>query len=334
MWNIGRCWTRFAIPFNPMGIPYLRCAFATGGEDALCAAEGPGLTAFGVADGCGGLGSRRYENLQGHTGAWVAARATMQALEHFVQREPRLPQTLTEGAAFRDRLEHQLGQMLTGLAARYDAPLPQRLTGSMQSPFPTTLCAALCQQEGDSLQVLLLHIGNSRACLWTPQGILQLTKDDLRGAPDAFDSLYGDVPLRQYLSGENIPKLHLCRLRLKAPEMLLLATDGAFDFVRSPMAWELLLWKALQKADSPEKWAEHMYTLWSQQAGDDASLLLFPLSQDHYGALRLVSPERVQGLTPLERVRRMEPLRKSWESYRKKYDQTEGDADGRIYWRL
>ena len=49
------------------------------GEDSFVLRENPALSWMGVADGCGGLGSRRYAGVENHTEAYLAARLVTQA---------------------------------------------------------------------------------------------------------------------------------------------------------------------------------------------------------------------------------------------------------------
>ena len=70
---------------------------------------------------------------------------------------------------------------------------------------------------------------------------LQCTRDHLRGDPDPFESLYRDRPLSALISADAPVALSLRRLRVPKPCVLLVATDGAFGCLPTPMEFEMLL---------------------------------------------------------------------------------------------
>ena len=50
------------------------------GEDSFFCAQSEDSAIVCVMDGCGGLGARRYDSFQGHTGAYIASRSVAGAV--------------------------------------------------------------------------------------------------------------------------------------------------------------------------------------------------------------------------------------------------------------
>ena len=61
-----------------------------------------------VADGCGGLGSRRYAELDGQTGAYAASRVAAQSVKRWAAACRRLPKTPAEGKEWQHSLQETL----------------------------------------------------------------------------------------------------------------------------------------------------------------------------------------------------------------------------------
>ena len=78
------------------------------------------------------------------------------------------------------------------------------------------------------------------------EGLHQCTRDHLRGDPDPFESLYRDRPLSALISADAPVALSLRRLRVPKPCVLLVATDGAFGCLPTPMEFEMLLLNTLR----------------------------------------------------------------------------------------
>ena len=64
-----------------------------------------------LADGCGGLGARRYANMDGHTGAYLASRIVTECLARWeAQGAIQIPQTKEEGKALCELLAKHLSE--------------------------------------------------------------------------------------------------------------------------------------------------------------------------------------------------------------------------------
>lgn len=294
-----------------------------------------------VADGCGGLGSRRYESLGNHTGAFVASRLVTRAVSGWASERMPMPKNKQDGEILKRELESDLDGILKGFGDKHCAAENTRIVGSMQRRLPTTLCAALSEEGGATWRdVCFFWAGDSRGYVLDINGLHQCTRDHLHGDADPFDSLYCDGPLGRFLSADQPAQLSMRRLRATLPCIILVATDGAFGCLRTPMEFEMLLLNTLHTAKSWESWQRKLQNELAKLAHDDATLLWQPCGFDDFSALKQTFAPRRELLqkhfiTPVRRKRRdADFARVKWLAYRSTYDWTEGERDERADWRI
>lgn len=309
------------------------------GEDSFAARAVREGVFLCVADGCGGLGSRRYESLNQRTGAFAASRLATHAVSSWVGDRLPMPDAPEAGGLLCRELEGELSALFRGFAQKH-CHAPSRIVGSMQRSLPTTLCAALAAPCGAGGQELcFLWAGDSRGYLLDRGGLHQCTRDHLRGDPDPFDSLYRDMPLTALVSADAPVRLSMRRLRAQEPCVLIAATDGAFGGLPTPMEFEMLLLDTLRAAASWESWQRKLTNRLAKAAHDDATLLLAPLGFDGFEALQSAMTLRralVQKrfVTPVRRRREAAFARERWLEYRAAYDWTQGGGHERPDWRI
>lgn len=294
-----------------------------------------------VADGCGGLGSRRYKNLAGRTGAHLASRLITRAFCGWAEERRPMPLTPEEGELLCRELEHDLQDILCGFAKRNCENTASRIVGSMQRCLPTTLCAVITQEGAASWRDLcFLWAGDSRGYVLDENGLHQCTRDDLRGNPDAFDSLYRDVPLSNLLSADHPIKLSMRRLRAPLPCMALAVTDGAYGCLSTPMEYEMLLMNTLRSATSYESWVRKLTNALKKLAHDDATILCQPCGFGSFTSMKqhlLPRREALQKtyITPVRRrAHNITFARDKWLAYQTQYDWTAGGKHERADWRI
>lgn len=324
--------------------PLLSVSYAVlpeNGEDSFVLRRDEQGTILCVADGCGGLGSRRYPALENRTGAYIAARLVTRAFSMWAQERRALPASERQGAAFAQTLQTDLNAMLRGFAQKNCAEEKNRIVGSMQRRLPSTLCAAVTAQGAARWrEVCFLWAGDSRGYVLDENGLHQCTQDHLRGNPDAFDSLYRDMPLSRVLSADAETEISLRRLRAPMPCMILAATDGAYGSLMTPMEFEMLLLDTLMSARSWESWQKKLTNRLGKLAQDDATLLMEPCGADSFDEMKKnLLPRRAvlqkQFITPCRRHRRDTAyLKDKWLEYREHYDWTQGGTHERMDWRI
>ncbi len=306
------------------------------GEDSFCARSAGSGVVLCVADGCGGLGSRRYASLHDRTGAFVGARLATHALSAWAGEQPPMPASAREGSLLCRELEGELTALFQRFSARHCGG-PSRIVGSMQRSLPTTLCAAFASGRED---FCFLWAGDSRGYVLDENGLHQCTHDHLRGDPDPFESLYRDRPLSALVSADAPVRLSMRRLRVPRPCALLVVTDGAFGCLPTPMELEMLLLDTLRASADWDGWERRLLNQLKKAAHDDATLLIAPLGFDSPEAMKeALAPRRAllqkRFITPVRRKRRdVAYARARWLEYRTEYDWTEGGRDERFDWRI
>ncbi len=292
------------------------------GEDSYAYLLRKGDALLAAFDGCGGLGAQRYGAFDGQTGAFVAARmAAAAVMDWFSRREPLKDLPQAEPPVL-EEVRAVLKAQMTRI--RRGANEASALRGSMVRSFPTTAAIALadCSRQ-DGFDALFLWAGDSRGYLLTPSGLRQLTRDELRGGPDAFENLYADAPLSNSVNADDEITLSARAVRAPYPAVLFVATDGAFGYVPSPMQFEMLLLEALEEAQSPKAWEDALARRLAALAGDDATLVMAILGWSDFEALRRDFAPRRDALRRLlpdaARSEDRAVLEAVWADYRRDY---------------
>lgn len=296
------------------------------GEDCFGLVGKALLSAACVADGCGGLGSRRYPALDNRTGAYAAARLAVHVFKKWVDEYSSIPSDEAVKS-----LEEKLEQTFQRTAAEKCAVEGIRIVGSMQRRLPTTFCAALMGEE----DVCFLWAGDSRGYVLDADGLHQCTGDHLKGVADPFENLYLDRPLSRYLSADTEMKLDISRIKLlRKPCAVILATDGVYGALPTPMEMEMLLWDTLKGASDWNGWKQKLKKVVAHNAQDDATLVVIPCGTNDFAVFtQALLPRRdalqKQFITPVRRKKgNMDFARERWQSYRENYDWTEEEHNG------
>lgn len=277
-----------------------------------------------VADGCGGLGSKRYAALENRTGAYLAARLAVNTFAEWMENHPS-PQNDSEADVWRVKLENALNERFKSYADSHCREESSRITGTMQRRLPTTFCA-LTETEN---KLCFCWAGDSRGYVMDANGLHQYTRDHLRGGTDAFETLYCDAPLSNLISADKPGKLESRMIDVSGPCVVLLATDGVYSSLPTPMEMEMLLLDTLRKAGSSADWERKLHYQIARNAQDDATLLTLIRGYDSFDQLKanlLVRRDALQKqfITPVRRRRGdLAYARQKWLQYKCEYDRTE-----------
>jgi serine/threonine protein phosphatase PrpC len=261
------------------------------GEDAdPILRVGPDLGLVGVFDGMGGAGGRVYDTPDGrHTGAYIASRFARNVVERLML-ELIKPEWNLDGPATAAELQRVLASSLAARLAELKAP-ETTLRSKLVKALPTTMTLAVLQRTDPAAGSYACHLfwaGDSRAYVADPEaGLMQLTTDDLRSGGDAMRNLTDDSVMSNAISADTEFHINHRQVELRAPFLLLCATDGCFAYVRSPMHFEHLLLSTLRDARDADSWRRALEAAVTATTGDDAALALLGLGADPDGFKKL-----------------------------------------------
>lgn len=221
---------------------------------------------FGVFDGCGGLGAMAYPQMQNKTGAYLASRVVGAAVKDWFEQSCRKAEYNCGDLKFRISKYMEFCVKNCGNTA-------VRIKGSMIRTFPTTLAVIACCFEADGLHARHIWAGDSRTYMLHPRGLMQISRDDVDGE-DAMSNLSNDGVLTNVVSADGNWKLHEINIAIKAPCVLLAATDGCFGYLSSPMMFEYILIDTLLKAKNVNEWRKILIQELGRYSEDDFTLSL------------------------------------------------------------
>lgn len=294
------------------------------GEDAFVISEKDSITLFGVFDGCGGLGARKYANCNNHTAAYIASRMAAASIESwFSKNAARLcgvDQRAERETA--DDLKKQLILWLTHVKNKLDMG-GLSLMGSLVRPFPTTVVLALIERLPNGEQdCRFFWAGDSRGYVLTANGLYQCTKDDLRFEGDAFENLYEDSPLSNLISADGAFEIHTNRISLSEPAVIITATDGAFAYLSSPMHFEWLLLRTMCNSADYEEWKQKLYNELAEITGDDMTICMQINGWAAFSEMKVQFMNRCAKLAAvLENAEDRDELEQIWQTYKFGYEQ-------------
>ncbi len=233
------------------------------GEDSFYYSALPGKALFGVFDGCGGSGARRYEKLQGRTGAYMASRVASGATKDWFDAltSDSIPNTET--------LAEKMQEYLA--ICKREGEAASSIKGKMSKAFPTTAAVIVCTPAKSKISATCIWAGDSRCYRLDSSGLMQLTDDDISGL-DAMENLTADGGLTNVISASSRINLHEKRIDISSPCIIFAATDGCFGYLSTPMEFEYLLLDTLLRAKSIVEWERDLKTFLQSVAGDDFSL--------------------------------------------------------------
>ena len=286
-----------------------------------------------VADGCGGIGSRRYEKLEQHTEAYIAARLAVECVREWVAALDgrSLPQTAENAQHCAGLLCETLHKKMCDFHSQYHNDVSSRvIMRGLQRTLPTTLCAALIDARATgSVSCVFFWVGDSRGYVLSEAGLRQCTADHVAGQTDAMENLYRDSRLTNVINADGAFTIDTYGLTLQKPCVVLTATDGAFSYLPTPMEFELLLLSTLQAATSLAGWQSRLRNALGKLASDDSTLAMTCFGFEQFEDLQaFFAPRRAmlqaKYITPVRRRKQsIDYARGLWAEYRQNYELSE-----------
>lgn len=173
--------------------------------------------------------------------------------------------------------------------------------------FPTTLASAVFRETEDGIQTIVIWAGDSRVYAFDlEKGLKLLTKDDVIGE---FDACFGkDCRMGNCVSQDRDFKLNYATYKLPKKCVLFVCSDGCFDFMPSPIHFEIEIMRALfsrgNYSDSFEK------TIRAMNCGDDCTMA---------GCVFNLSPSELQEFIKV-RIKRVKQFKDAIDSSDVEYD--------------
>jgi serine/threonine protein phosphatase PrpC len=236
--------------------------------------DGPDLGLAGVFDGMGGAGGTVYETPDGpRSGAYLASRIARDVVEQHLLASL-TPDRPLHGALIAGEIQEALESALKAAVIDLKAPA-SRLRSRLLRALPTTMAVGALQrteQAGDRWACHVLWAGDSRVYALTPDGMHQLSIDDLRDPGDAMANLKQDSVISNAISADTEFHINHRRVILTAPFLLICATDGCFGYLRSPMHFEAAILRTLASSATEEDWSAALQAEIAAVTGDDAAM--------------------------------------------------------------
>lgn len=235
------------------------------GEDSFFYSAIPEKAVFGVYDGCGGSGARRYEKLQSRTGAYMASRVISGATKDWFDSPASINNSIPNIEALAEKMQEYLA------ICKREGETASPIKGKMSKAFPTTAAVIVCTPAKNRISATCIWAGDSRCYKLDSSGLMQLTDDDISDL-DAMENLTADGGLTNVISASSKIKLHKKQIDITSPCLLFAATDGCFGYLTTPMEFEFLLVDTLLRSKSIIEWENNLNSFLQNVAGDDFSL--------------------------------------------------------------
>lgn len=244
------------------------------GEDSFYCGVKSNSVLISVFDGCGGIGSKRYNNYSGKTGAYVASRAVCGGVKAWYESDDENT----------DNLKGYVKNALNVCEAYADKE-ESRFIGSLGKAFPTTAAIIKAEADGKKLRATCMWAGDSRCYALNAKGLHQLSEDDVSGE-DALSNLSNDGVLTNFISASVPFEIRKKEFVVDMPCILFTATDGCFGYLSTPMEFEYLLTNLLMHSGSIGEWKELVYDNIANFAGDDYSMSMAIFGYGDFGKIK------------------------------------------------
>lgn len=276
---------------------------------------------IGVFDGCGGIGGKKYEKFDLHTGAYLASRvAALAVLEWWKQyNTSNLPV-----AALKENINEKLS-ILKKLSENTSGQIT--LKGSLSSKsFPTT-ASIITYNFLAQPSCSFVWAGDSRGYLLDKNGLCQVTEDDIDSNGDAYSNIEVDARLSNLICADKDFVLHKKMISLSAPCILISSSDGCFSYFQTPMEFEYMLLSTLMSSSSLYEWEIKLKQCLLHQASDDYTMAVLICGFKKFKEIKPYFRERFRWLeshyiTPLFSARKTNSnidIESLWKEYRGLY---------------
>lgn len=198
-----------------------------------------------VCDGLGGGGQNAYLiDGEKRTSAYLGSRKISAACQEFFSAHY---DEFCENMQDPGFLIAELKSYISDALNRYVAEkgLKNIVRGKSMQMLPSTLVAIIYKQLDDHTDALVISAGDSRAFVLTPEnGLQQISRDDVFDNVDAFEK---SATMTNNIRQDGDFHINFGYISLPPRCVLLVCTDGCFDYISTPMELEYRLEYSISK---------------------------------------------------------------------------------------
>ncbi len=284
-----------------------------GGEDSFFSCVKSDKAVVSVFDGCGGLDGKVYQNFSFKTGAYMASRMLSGAMKVWFDSTGEN----TDASHYKN-----LADRIYGIVSQYADKRNVVIKGSMHKDFASTVCGAVVKPKGEKMHTDFIWAGDSRGYILSPDGLVQMTADDIRGE-DAMSNLRNDGVLTNVVSAKGNYIINKRSATVTYPAIVICATDGCFGYLSTPMEFEYLLLDTLSKSKCADEWSKNIQAQLKNISGDDYTMSLISLGFSSFDSLKKQMAPRKEFIKRhyIERLSNLDYEQKValWEKYKEDY---------------
>ena len=195
-----------------------------------------------VCDGLGAGGQNKHTiNGETHTSAYYGSRLLSQICSDYYDENY---DAILESLKDKEALSHIVDGLKVTIKKQLDEfvdehKLVKTIKGKSIKLLPSTLSSMLFKVNNDSVDVVVISAGDTRAFILTPQnGLQQLSKDDVDEDVDAFEKA---TIVNNNICQDRDFSLNFRCYTVKMPCILFVCSDGCYDYFSSPMEVEYLI---------------------------------------------------------------------------------------------
>lgn len=188
-----------------------------------------------------------------------------------------------------EKLDTELSQAFKAVDSHFAAG-SSKFNTKMYKNYPTTIAGVIFSKvsiEESPFSVLAFWSGDSRCFLLDSAGLKQLSIDDADKGDDALYSMQNDPKMSKYVTSSYDVNVNFREYELVDKRaMIIVATDGAFNYFRTPMHFEYYLLNCLYTSKSLEEFKVKLTSIVQDVTGDDVSFVLIPIGFSSFEEVR------------------------------------------------
>ena len=255
------------------------------GEDSFAYALNDECGFIGVFDGCGGIGSRKYEVYSDKTGAYIASHVCSETmLDWFGE----------FSASGREISANNIKYICDSLKERFTNELDSyedeagavAIKGSLAKKLPTTASLVMFTSNDSKMYAAYVWAGDSRGFVLNESGLTQVTTDDIEVEGDAMENLSNDSKLTNMVCAGGDFHFNNRILTDVDKGMFITATDGFFSYFSTPMEFEFMIVDTLLVSDSVASWKVNLCEFIKKYTADDYTMGVTVFGYKSFKALK------------------------------------------------